>query len=239
LSLVSCIPTDWIKSGAISVSYQPKAATQFISLAPVNNTSFHPELYQTFEDTMKNFKFLGPSNSIQADEFGFSVLTYARTQNPASPIMPDVIQSSIEDVFTTLYAGLVINLLLQPANPPSTSTGEFSSPVTRVYVVTPVAYTIVAILFLLFVCNFLLFIYAESHRSILYEQPPGLLVNTPIIDLSDLPQFVSEFRKKYLDQYKIRSFINDNYTTKEAICYLDENTARIRNEGLKERMSKK
>jgi hypothetical protein len=103
----------------------------------------------------------------------------------------------MEGVFTTLYAGMVTNILLQPASTPITSSGYFSTPVTRLYVVTTVAYTIVGILFLLFVCNLLLFIYAERYHSILDEQPTGLLDSALIIGQSDLPEFVSEFRAAY------------------------------------------
>lgn len=152
--------------------------------------------------------------------------------------MPDVIQNSLEDVFTTFYASLVTNLLLQPAGTPGTGTGELSTPVTRLYVMTPVAYTIVAILSLIFICNILLFIYAERHHSILHEQPKGLLRNASIIVKSDLPDFVSEFRKAHPNEYQIRKFVDNNYTIKDARCYMDESTGRIHVEGLKERSVK-
>ncbi|KAE9363279.1 hypothetical protein N431DRAFT_423829 [Stipitochalara longipes BDJ] len=238
-SLISCIPSYWIKYGSVTVSYQPSNAPQFLSFTATNSTNFQPELHQTFEDTIGNYKFLDGSGTIQTDTFALSVLSCAETQNPTSPITPSTIQNSIEDVLTTVYAGLVANLLLPPANTPRTGSGNLSTPVTRLYVVTPVAYTIATILLLIFVCNVLLFGYVERHHSILHEQPTGLLGMAPIVERSDLPAFVAGFRESHRDEYQIREFVEENYTTKNARCYMEESTGKIRIEGLKERIPKK
>lgn len=238
-SLISCLPSYWINYGAVTVSNQGNSPPQIRSFEARNTTSFRPELHQTLVDTLEIYKFSDPSNSIQADAFAFSVLSYAQTQNPTSLMMPNVIQDSLEDVFTTFYASLATNLLLQPAKNLDTGTGQLSIPVTRLYVVTPVAYTIVAIVSLIFIFNILLFVYAERSHSILYEQPTGLLGNASIIVESDLLDFVSEFRTAHPTEYKIRDFVNDNYAIKDARCYMDESSGKIRVEGLKERTEKK
>ena len=104
---------------------------------------------------------------------------------------------------------------------------------------TEVAYTIVAVLLLIFMCNILLLVYAETHHSILHEQPTGLLGMAPIVERSDLLEFVSEFRKAHKEVYQIRRFVEKNYTTKDARCYMEESTGKIRIERLTERALKK
>jgi len=234
-SLVSCKPTYWQKSGSLTVSQQPNTPPQYISFTPSNSAPIHPELYLTLETTLNRYKFIDPSNSIQADAFGFSVLSYAGMQNPSSPIIPYLIMDSMEELFTTLYAGLVTTLQLQQTSPPTTANGEFSTPVTRLYVVTPVAYTIVPILFLILVCNILLFIYAEKHHSILYEKPLGILGYAALLNRSEIPEFVSEFQEKHSEVLKIGEFIKEKYDLKEARCYLDEGSGVISVENLREK----
>jgi hypothetical protein len=134
-SLISCVSSSWLKPGSITVSLQPNGSPQFVSFTPSNSTSIHSLLYQTLEDTLSYYTLFDPSDTIHADAFGFSVLSYAQAQSAASPITPDLIKNSTEDLFTTLYAGLAVNLLLQQAATPQTANGELSIAVTRLYMV--------------------------------------------------------------------------------------------------------
>ena len=70
-------------------------------------------------------------------------------QNAASPMTPELFKNSTKDIFTTLYAGLADNQLIQQGNSPRTAQGTLSASVTRLFVVSPVAWVIVGILFLI------------------------------------------------------------------------------------------
>lgn len=193
-SLISCVVWYWNTSGSITVSLQPSALPQFISFSPNTSISLHPwQLYQQLENTFYRYAFFDVSNTIQADAFGFSVYSYAQAKNAASPITPDLIKNCTEDMFQTLYAGLGAKILLQDNSIPQDATGELSTPVTRLYVVTPVAYTIVGVLVLALICNIILLIYTYMTKSILMKEPFILAGEEGILNQSHNPQLVSEY----------------------------------------------
>jgi hypothetical protein len=193
-SLISCAVWYWNTSGSITVSLQPSVLPQFISFSPNTSISIHPwQIYQQLENTFYKYSFFDASNSIDADAFGFSVYSYAQAQNPASPITPNLIKNCTEDLFQTLYAGLAAKILLQDNGIPQAATGELSTAVTRLYVVTPVAYTIVGVLLLALICNIILLIYTYMTKSILMKEPFVLAGEEGILNQSHNPQLVSDY----------------------------------------------
>ena len=82
------------------------------------------------EDTLQSYTFFDPTNSFRTDAFGYSVYSYAQVQDPASPMTPDLIKSATEEMWTTLYAGIGIEQLLQPLSALQSAQGELSVPVT-------------------------------------------------------------------------------------------------------------
>jgi len=193
-TLFSCTVSYWNTSGLLTVSLQPGASPQFVSFTPKESTAFHPQFYRVFENGLHSYTFFDASNSIDADTLGFSAYSLAQARKPTSPIMPDLIQNTAEELFQTLYAGLAVKVLLWNTGTPRTANGELSTMATRLYVVTPVAYTISAILALILVCNVSLFIYAQFKHSVLLEQPTGLLGYAVLLDQSQIPALVSNFR---------------------------------------------
>jgi hypothetical protein len=74
-------------------------------------------LHGILEDDSKNYKFFEPSDNIQADASGISVYLYAKTQmqhrhNALS------METSLADMFQTLYAGMVIQVAFPQAGSP-------------------------------------------------------------------------------------------------------------------------
>ncbi|OCK95732.1 uncharacterized protein K441DRAFT_658440 [Cenococcum geophilum 1.58] len=127
-------------------------------------------------------------------------------------MIPELFKNSTEDIFTTLYASLADNQLIQQGNSPRAAQGTLSTSVTRLFVVSPVAWVIVGILLLILVCNALLFVYAARNYSILQEEPIGLLGNAALLEESDVSRFVSTFRQQHPNVYGMRDFIEENYT---------------------------
>jgi len=187
--------------------------------------------------TLHDYTFFDPSDNIYADAFGFSVYSYALAQNAASPMTPELFKNSTEDIFTTLYAGLADNLLFQQGNSPRTAQSTISTSVTRLFVVSPVAWVIVGILFLILACNAFLFTYAARNYSILQEEPIGLLGNAALLEESDVSRFVSTFRQRHSNFYGMRDFVEENYTVVSSKCYLDDRSGIILVEGLAENAS--
>jgi hypothetical protein len=122
---------------------------------------FHPAIYEIFDIILHAYTFYHTSDTFQADDFGFAVYNYAIILNNSSPIQPDILKNAIESMFTTVYAGLASTQLLNQAGPPKIGQGTLSTPATRLFVVTPVAYNIVGAISLVLICNILLFVNAE------------------------------------------------------------------------------
>jgi hypothetical protein len=235
LSVISCIPTCRNTFGSLMLSLQPSASSQFISFTPGTPTTIHPVFYEPFERIVHDYTFFDPSNTFSADAFGFSVYNHAKNQNSSFPIQPDLLKSSAEDVFTTFYAGLVNTQLMEQAASPRIAQGTLSLPITRLYVVTFIAYIIVGFLGVILVCNILLFIYTETKHSILHEEPIGLMGNAALLRGSDVSAFVSEFRERHGNGIDMRKFVKKKYTMKESMCWFDDQEGCIRIEGLMEK----
>ena len=67
--------------------------------------------------------------------------------------------------------------LLQNNDAPPAGAGKLSTPVTRLYVVTPIAYTIAAVLAVALVFNVWLLYYTYTHHTGLSEEPFTLKMN--------------------------------------------------------------
>lgn len=114
--------------------------------------------------------------------------------------------------------------------------GELSTPVTRLYVVTLVAWTVLAILALILICNIFLLIYAQRNTSILLKSRQDfwamrhfyiLMIMLPISWPSS-----AEFRRDHPEEHKLLDFVNENYTVKTPTCRMEEASKRIRIENL-------
>ena len=149
----------------------------------------------------------------------------------------ELFKNSTEDIFTTLYAGLADNQLSQQGNSPRTARGTLSTSVTRLFVVSPVAWVIVGILLFILVYNTFLFVYAARNYSILQEERIGLLGNAAPLGESDVSRFVSTFRQRHPNVYGMRDFVEENYTVVSSRCYLDDHSGMILVEGLAENAS--
>lgn len=233
LSILSCVPSYWNTTCALTVSVQSKTPQQIISFTPrEDSTSFQPAFYTASERIVGDYTSFDPSNTFETNALGFSVYNYAKTKDSTSPMQPEIIKNAAEELWTTLYAGLATTQLFNPAQSPRTAQGILSAPVTRLYVITPVAYAVVGVLVAILLCNICLFVYAERHPSILREEPIGLLGNAELLYWSDVGRFVEEFRKNHETEKNIRDCVKDDFTMKELKCWWDNEQGRIRIEGL-------
>ena len=117
-SLISCTIDYWNLSGYANMAVQPNESPKLLSFDATTNNSMSPFLHNLLEENFLNYKFFDPSNNIQADAFGYSVYAYARTKNTTEPIAPDLIRNSFEDMYQTLYAGMISQVALSQAISP-------------------------------------------------------------------------------------------------------------------------
>jgi uncharacterized protein DUF3433 len=218
-TIISCSPLYSLTYGSLTISLQQDRGPQFVSFATQNSTSIRPFLYQVLESTLHSYSFFDPSNTFHGDSFGFYTYSYALKLNSTAPYAPSILISAIGNYFTTMYASLANTMLFTPAVAQSV-TATISTTSTRLFVVTPVAYSIVGVLFLALICTIILFIYA-SKGSILREHPIGLLGSAVLVQGSGLEAFMREFREKH-DISEVTKYVNKHYTVDKARCFADE-----------------
>ncbi|KAF2098858.1 hypothetical protein NA57DRAFT_76094 [Rhizodiscina lignyota] len=206
LTVLSCIPEYWNTSGSLTVQTQRGVSPRFISFDARNASMIRPFSYKVFEDTLPDYQAFDPTNTIVGDAFGRLVYDYSTLQNNLAPLDQTSIKNSAEDVFTAIYASLAATTFLQPTAAVSASTASFSKAETRLFVVTPVAYTMVGILALVLICHSFLIWHAERSRSILSgEEPVGLLGAAALLDGGDVLKCAEDFRRKHPEVVEMRN----------------------------------
>lgn len=237
-TLISCIPEYFLTNGSltVSVSSRTPGSPKFVAFNQTQNTTVHPSVWtNTIEGYLHNYMIFDPSNTITGDQFGYAVLQYAQSQNRSSPLTPDLYKSSMSQLYSTLFVGFASSALLQDVSTSQTATGSLSIPVQRLYVVSPIAWAIVAVLACTLLCNVYLWVYAATKHSDLVEEPKGLLGNAALVVEGGVSELVKDFRRKHPDDWKVEKDIKDYYTVDNSRCYFDASQRKIVVQGLIDR----
>jgi len=130
-------------------------------------------------------------------DFGVVVLNQAQKKAPAHWLTPENLIQAISKAFTGVYSIAVATNAFDSTFPvQETVIGTALEPTTRLFVVYWAAYLVLAILALtLFTACWVIF-YVRKTRSILTEEPEGLLSSAGIIEGSDLIGLVGQIRER-------------------------------------------
>jgi hypothetical protein len=197
-----------------------------------------PAFSDSFESVLHEYTIFNAAAATNADALGFSILSAANTaadKDAKAAMAPDAIRNATERVFTTLYAALATSELLAPAESATGGSGVLVEPVNRLFVARPIAYMIVAVLVLVLVSHVTLWMYAVRHRSVLGEEPVGLLGNAVLLERSDVSVVVRRVRARCGEEGEVREGLKKGFDVKGAKCFWDEHEGRIRVEGLAEK----
>jgi hypothetical protein len=240
LSVVSCIPSYWHSTGPLTVSLNGASplTSNYIDFTERTSTAMQPAFSYTFEAVLHEYTIFNAAAATEADALGFSILSAANTaadKDAKAAMAPDAIQNATERVFTTVYAALATSELLTPAKSATSGSGVLVEPVNRLFVTRPIAYTIVAVLVLVLASHVALWMYAVRHRSVLGENPMGLLGNAVLLERSDVGAVVRRVRARYGEEGEVREGLKRGFDVKGAKCFWDEHERRIRVEGLAEK----
>lgn len=143
---------------------------------------------------MPEFNCFDQLRNIDADEFMRNVYSIAAKRLPDSPLLPEAIIDAASTLWSTTFAVLASTELFKPSSPPVNGTGIYSSEMSRLIVVSPIAYIILSVLIVVAVLNISLFFYA-SQESILLEEPVGLVSAAGILHESSVNEIVDELVK--------------------------------------------
>lgn len=159
-------------------------------------TTFRPDLlWRYFELNIPEFNCFDQLRNIDSDEFMRNAYSIAAKRLPDSPLLPEAIIDAASTLWSTTFAVLSSTELFRPSSPPTDGTGIYSAEVSRLIVVSPIAYIILSVLIVVALLNISLFFYANQ-ESILVEEPVGLVSAAGILHKSSVNEIVGELVKR-------------------------------------------
>jgi hypothetical protein len=234
VTITSCIPSYWKTKGSLTVSAQKDLLPRVESF--VEDTAqlaeFRPFGTRVFEGDLTFFLQMDPKGIYSADLLAIIAYEVGRTLNPGNPMDGPTLRKAMEKVWPSVFAYVTTTSLIQRPNK-RTVLGQQMRNETRLFVYSPVAWTIVAILILVAICNVFLILHAEREHSILQEEPQGLLGAAVLLQDSDVNAFVARVRGvPTVDELSFRETVKRKYTVAESKCWYDGDAGRIRLTGL-------
>jgi hypothetical protein len=161
-----------------------------------NMTEIRPEgLWLYFELNMPAFNCFKILRNVDADEFMRNVYNLAAKRLPISPLLPGAIIDAALTLWSTTFAVLASIELFTPTSAPLNGTGIYSEEVSRLIVVSPIAYIILSFLAIVALLNISLFFYA-NRESMLLEEPVGLVSAAGILHQSEVNEIVDRLFRK-------------------------------------------
>jgi hypothetical protein len=235
LTVLSCIPSYWQTYGQLTVNVEPGKPASFADFLPEENnaTEFRPFFYTAVEYTLPSYTQWDPSNSIDTDSWGRLVYSMAGHQHPENALDSMVIKSAMESIFSSFFASMASNYAFRSSENTREVDATVTKRLTRLFVVSPVAWTVIIIMCLVFICNVFLIVHAETTRSILNEEPIGLLGSAALLQDSDVSDVVAQLRGKPPTGFCVRDMVEKECEPDTSRCWYDPTTKRILLSGMR------
>jgi hypothetical protein len=233
LTLVSCIPSYWKTAGILTISTAGGSPPKVESFTENGNdeTEFRPTDVDIFETDLASYLQFDPKGLFNSDLFGTAVYEVAKKSNAQNPLDAATIKSSLESVFAAVFMYLTTTSLIQKADS-RTMVAQQTRSETRLVVVSPVFWIVLALLILAAICNVNLIFYIARSRSILEEEPKGLLGAAVLLHDSDVTKFVAHVPGQLPSDIGVRKMIKAQYNVMESKCWYDAESRTIKLTGL-------
>lgn len=137
----------------------------------------------------------------------------------------DVLAASISDVFTSVYSTgtATTGFVLQGSDQQQLGTGTLETELTRLYVVPWVAGTLVGVLLLLSALAGLVFRHVRTHRTLLYEEPAGILAQAGLLEDSGLITVAKDVRNSEGFDGKVVATVMKNHRDRSGHDVVNQN----------------
>lgn len=196
VSVISCATGYRAVSGILRVSPStgPPTADSFVETGERNTT--RPKLWRVFEQGIIGPVTFNPTAKWSTTEMANLILYYAERTDPSNFLDPEILMKAIPLVFMAIYSNAVAIHGFDTLSNEMTATGTAFVPATRLFVVPWVAYVILAFLGIALGTVIFVFFRLRDAKSILTEEPQGLLSMAAILDRSELLQVASRMRRE-------------------------------------------
>lgn len=227
LSIISCTPTYHQSHGLLSKSNLLIPGFPALAFTPdtTNTSSTRPLHWINFETSLQDLSNFDPAQPDFSTAYGDLLLTYAKKVNPTSPISPESLASAASTIFSTIYAFLGATEVFQPLTPPSLTIGSVTHSENRLHVIPWIGYTCIGILFVLATQTVLIVFFLQRHKTILREDPVGLMGMANLLYRSDVHELVHQAREEPGFDGRFLDFLETKYDVQGAECRVLGDTA--------------
>ncbi|KAF6811014.1 hypothetical protein CPLU01_15187 [Colletotrichum plurivorum] len=191
VSVISCATGYRVQPGVVTASGAPASdgtgTTTMHSFQPTGEPDTErPVLWRIFEDGIFSTTAWSQGAEWTTTDFGSLILYHAQKRSPAGFLDPEVLKSSVSDMFTSVYMTAVALNGMRPTPGAASFAGSIVTPTTRLFVVPWVAYVVAV--FLVVALGFAVFVlvHAQTSQCILAEEPRGLLSLAGLLEDSSL-----------------------------------------------------
>lgn len=232
LIVVSCTPTYWNSTFSLTVSMDAPGneGPNLVSAVEESRAEIDLLVWSQIHRLLEFYQYYDPSSTFLADIFGKSVYKYALGLNPDAILVSRDVEEAMIMIYQTMFAGLALTALMQLRIPAATAPGQASVTVTRLYLDQTVVWVLVAILSAMLVGISGSGAVVWTTKSILREEPKGLLCYARLLRGSDVMSVVEEFDQRHSEVDDMRDYMKAHYHTyiTGTSCYYDEHEHRVR-----------
>lgn len=196
VTAVSCITAYYNTTGLLSLSVDPAKLNHPIvnDFIPTESTLMFPRpgFGIAIETQINEGTVIDPTDDVSTTNFGRLILEYAKSLSSESYLGGSIIQKATEHLYRSIVAVSTNRFLIEPATSSEVS-GIVYETEARLVVVPVVAYLIIVVLAATEVMLIWIYLYTRNNKSILYEEPRGLLGAATILRNSYLMDRVEGF----------------------------------------------
>lgn len=216
VSFISCTMEYYWTNGTLLVSSHGKhgSAPSIVSFKQTAEPeTWLPTFWGSLEFMIHQINQFDPTATYSSDDLGLLILAYSEhLVGLSGRLRTDILMQAIQDIYKSILSVSGSTLFFQPIhNANSLVAGRIYKPVNRLFVERSTARLMQGMLSFLTVWTVLVMIYSFFRRSILREEPIGLLGTAELIYGGDLHGIAATYRNnKEKSKGTFQDFIDKN-----------------------------
>ncbi|KAE8141902.1 hypothetical protein BDV38DRAFT_278686 [Aspergillus pseudotamarii] len=211
VSFISCTMEYYWTEGTLLVSSHGKhgSTPSIVSFKPTAEPeTWLPTFWGSLEFMIHQINQFDPTGTYSSDGLGLLILAYSeQLAGLSGRLRTDILIQAIQDIYKSILSVSGSTLFFQPIqNASSPVAGRIYKPINRLFVEESTAHLMQGMLSFLTVWTVLVMIYSFFRRSILREEPLGLLGAAELIYGGDLNGIAAAYRN---DKVKSKGIFQD------------------------------
>jgi hypothetical protein len=225
LVTVSCIPSYFGYKTSVQMQFESLTAPRVINIDLSKERPMFSDNFRALHSSLPLYRTYDASNGFLSDAFAKSVYTTASKIEDNTTNHAMAVKEATRSLYPTLFAALLLTQLMPNLADAQTLNARFFQPITRIYVVQPVAYSMMALLCMMTVVSMAIFILAIKNRTGLTEEPVGLLGRAVILLRSELLPWLETLRseqgRSQGDNEKLATSIKEDFAVETSECWVE------------------